>query len=812
MGLRLRYALGTEPFVDEPTTLLVAQAIAHSGLPILPSGLFYGNDLPFSYLAGGLVALFGPNLLLLRLFSVGLSAATMGLVYLAGRRMGSAWLGLWAGLLLALDPAAITWGGRARAYALLAFLVTAAVWLFRTSLAATHDNLPEGRRLGLDGLRRLALLLVVFAAYVHPEAALLWPTLVVGAVLLRGWRWWLQPGRLADLILSGAGLAARYWLQLALAQGQIGGLATITGTRPPLEPAGDWLVRLSGVGPFFLAPHRLPWTLLALLALGCAIWTLRTRRPSRSGDGPLSRPHPRIRAIAYAETCLLLSLSLWLVPLGMVLFLGSTYQSPRYLVMLLPVFALTAAAGLHSGIDRLVGLGLPGSWRIPGSALASVALALVFLPGALTASSMPEKGFQSALEYVGQRWQPGDRLATVAPAYSQVVLGRCDYFTLGSDYEEFVYRDDGGHLVDRWLGSPLVRTAAELRTLLDEPGRTWLVVDETRLRQRFDPGFAQAVWLEMELVEKVEGVMVFATAGAPEPAASHPTDAVFGEKVSLDGYALGGEAHRPADPAWGEVVARPGESLPLTLYWRAVEPVQAEYTIFVHLLGQDGARYGQADGPALDGLQPMAHWLVGETLPDRRSLPLPSDLDPGQYRLVVGLYGRENGDRLPIRTAADRDLGDTYTVDYVRVPGPDETLPSPARTVGADLTGNGDRIRLLGYTLAAQTADPGGQVGLTLYWQALVPVQTDYTAWVHLLGANDQIRGQGDGPLVGGFFPTSYWDPGELVVDERAVAVDADAPPGSYRLVAGLYILSTGQRLSAADGDRLALDEIRIER
>jgi hypothetical protein len=132
--------------------------------------------------------------------------------------------------------------------------------------------------------------------------------------------------------------------------------------------------------------------------------------------------------------------------------------------------------------------------------------------------------------------------------------------------------------------------------------------------------------------------------------------------------------------------------------------------------------------------------------------------------------------------------------------------------VGADLTGNGDRIRLLGYTLAAQTADPGGQVGLTLYWQALVPVQTDYTAWVHLLGANDQIRGQGDGPLVGGFFPTSYWDPGELVVDERAVAVDADAPPGSYRLVAGLYILSTGQRLSAADGDRLALDEIRIER
>jgi len=80
-GLRLHYAVNAEAFVDEPTTLLVARAIADTGRPILPSGLFYGNDLPFSYLAGTVLALTGPDavsgLLVVRLVSVAAATATM---------------------------------------------------------------------------------------------------------------------------------------------------------------------------------------------------------------------------------------------------------------------------------------------------------------------------------------------------------------------------------------------------------------------------------------------------------------------------------------------------------------------------------------------------------------------------------------------------------------------------------------------------------------------------------------------------------------------------------------------------------------
>jgi 4-amino-4-deoxy-L-arabinose transferase-like glycosyltransferase len=796
-ALRVRYAVGAEPFVDEPTTLLVAQAIARSGVPTLPSGLFYGNDLPFSYLAGGLVALFGPHLLVLRLFAVAASAGTLGLVTVAGRRLGSAWVGLWAALLLALDPAAIVWGARARGYALLGLLAFVAVWLFYAGTSAP----------GRDGLRRLGLLVVVLGTFVHPEAALLLPALVLAGGLLRGWRWWLQAGRLAELALASAGVAARYWLQMALAWGQIGGFETIPGSRPPVELAKDWLSGLEGLAPFFLAPERLPWTVLALLALAAVVWS-RARRRGETLEG-------EDRPLVPSAPCLTFSACLWLVPLAMIVLLGSTYQSPRYLTLLLPIFAWVAALGLDGVTGLLVGPGQSHRWRAPAAALGTVALLAAYLPGAVTASGFREKGFQSALEYVGQHWQRGDRVASVAPAYCHLVLGQCDYLTLGLDYEEFVYRGDDGRLVDRWLGSPLVRTAQELGAVLDEVGRLWLVTDESRLRQRFEAAFAQMVWQRMELVAKTDGVMVFVTSERPEPAASHAVDAIWGGEVALTGYDLGWMADRPADPGWGEVMAQPGESLPLTLYWQAAGAVETEYTVFVHLLGPDGQRVAQDDGPPLDGLQPMAHWLAGEGMADRRVLVLPPDLGPGRYRLEVGLYRTTPGgsERLAVTDGTGRELGEALDLDYVRIPAAGEVLPEPERSVQAVLAGDGDEIRLLGYTVAAEVAQPGAKVGLTLYWQAPGPVGADYTVFVHLLDAEDQIRGQGDGLPAHGSYPTSSWDAGEVVVDEHLVAVDSEAAAGSYRLAVGLYLQPSGLRLATYGGeDRLFLDGIRVER
>lgn len=835
-ALRLVYALQAEPFIDEPTTVLVARAIAAGGLPMLPSGLFYGNDLPFSYLAGGAIALAGSraevHLLAIRLLSVGAGVLTIGLVYLAGRRFFSSRAAFLAALFLALSPEAVLWGGRARAYALLGLLAFSAIALYYAGLPVSQTRGARYRRLGLA--------LLVIATFVHPEAALLLPALAVGAGLVNGWRYALgqgrqRPARLAELLLAGVGISARYGLQLALARGWIGGFATVAGSRPPLGWPADWLLRLEGVRPFFLDLERLPWTVLALLALFLAL----RKRGARN------------RASLFFSACL------WLVPLGMLLLLGSTYQSPRYLTMLLPLFALLAGDGLARAVGLLAGWKLLVrvqsriAGRLPGGGKtaprrglepksrepvagreAAVAglVALLLLAGyllpAVAAATYQEKGFQPALEYVAGHRRPGDRVATVAPAFSQFVLGHCDFFALGLDYEEFVYHDEEGRLVDRWLGSPVIRSAGDLEQALDQAGddgqRLWLVTDEVRFRRRFEADFAQTVWQEMELVAKTGGVLVFCSHEAIEPAVEQPLDAAFGGEVALVGYELGrasdqGQAAGLArQPAWGQVVARPGQTLPLTLHWQALTPPRGDYTAFVHLLAADGGRAAQDDGPPLGGLQPTSRWLPGETMPDRRVLdpgqPGFADLAPGLYRIEVGLYSLAGGEgRLPVSSSRGALPGEALILDYVRVPDGDEAPPAPAQRREVLLAGEGDQIRLLGHTLPSTAAQAGGSLDLTLYWQAVERPAVDYTVLLHLLDARGEIWGQGDGPPLGGFYPTSFWDPGEVVADGHTLAIRADAPPGTYRLAAGLYELSSGRRLAGEEGDLVVLAEIEIE-
>jgi 4-amino-4-deoxy-L-arabinose transferase-like glycosyltransferase len=805
-GLRLRYALQPEPFVDEPTTLLVAQAIARTGVPRLPSGFFYGNDLPYSYLMGGLVALVGPSLLAARLLSVAASVLTAGLVYLVGRRVLTPLAGLWGAALLALNPEAILWGGRARAYGLLGLLAFLAAAAFFWGVASDR---PLRRRLGLA--------LLVLSAFVHPEAALLLPAFVLGSLAVRDWRWWLRAGPLCEVALAALGLAARYGLQLALARGLVGGYQTLAGSRPPLQWAVDLPLRVQSVLPFFAEAGRWPLTLLALAALAGAAWRLGHRRP----DG-------RDRAVLFFSACF------WLVPLQMVLFLGSTYQGSRYLNLLLPILALLAARGLEeillaavtlvSWLRRVAGTAETGSRLAPAggsgswpAVLASTVLALLLLallPGALAASATQERGYRSAFEIVARGWQPGDRVATVAPAAGQLLLGRSDYLALGLEYEEFVYRDGSGQLVDRWLGSPLLRSADDLETALAAEGRLWFVVDEMRFRRRFEPAFVRMVWDRMELVGYTAGVLVLRSFPAVEPAVSRPSGALFGEGLLLERYDLGSPANRPAAEGQGDLVAVPGEDLRLTLHWQATRPLAGTLHVFLHVVGEDGQRFAPADGPPLDGVEgalPLDRWLVGETLPDRRSLPLPDGLAPGLYRLEVGLYEPSTGDRLPVAAAEGRVLDGALLLDYFRVAeatGADVPLPQAALSV--DFSGQGDRVRLSGYDLGPGPARAGGSLDLVLYWQRQERLQADYTVFVHLLDDGGRIWGQGDGRPAEGFYPTGLWDPGEIVVDRHQVAIDPGASSGTYQLAVGLYHLPTGRRLGTAVGDAFTLAEIEV--
>jgi hypothetical protein len=120
-----------------------------------------------------------------------------------------------------------------------------------------------------------------------------------------------------------------------------------------------------------------------------------------------------------------------------------------------------------------------------------------------------------------------------------------------------------------------------------------------------------------------------------------------------------------------------------------------------------------------------------------------------------------------------------------------------------------DQVELLGYRLtpgADQQASPGDRLLLTLYWQALRPIEADYKVFVHLSDPREEIWGQDDSQPVNGTFPTTAWSSGQIVVDRHMVEIDPAAPPGSYRLMTGMYDSATAQRLTIPEPSDAVMD------
>lgn len=152
-----------------------------------------------------------------------------------------------------------------------------------------------------------------------------------------------------------------------------------------------------------------------------------------------------------------------------------------------------------------------------------------------------------------------------------------------------------------------------------------------------------------------------------------------------------------------------------------------------------------------------------------------------------------------------------------RIPAGSRAVLSAGRTVSAIW---GDQMELFGFDGARESFAPGEKVSLTLYYRVLRDRDQRYTAFVHLLGPEDEsssgpLQAQYDSEPCHGFFATSSWVPGEIITDRIEVNVPDAAPVGTYRLVTGFYETGTGQRLgasgpSAADHDLVLLAEIEI--
>ena len=102
----------------------------------------------------------------------------------------------------------------------------------------------------------------------------------------------------------------------------------------------------------------------------------------------------------------------------------------------------------------------------------------------------------------------------------------------------------------------------------------------------------------------------------------------------------------------------PGGQLPVTLTWQGLVEMSEDYTVFVQVLDAADRIVGQVDAWPVQGTFPTSQWRPGETVIDPYLVQLSPDLEPGDYRVIVGFYLLATGQRLAVVDAAGNAVDD----------------------------------------------------------------------------------------------------------------------------------------------------------
>jgi hypothetical protein len=91
---------------------------------------------------------------------------------------------------------------------------------------------------------------------------------------------------------------------------------------------------------------------------------------------------------------------------------------------------------------------------------------------------------------------------------------------------------------------------------------------------------------------------------------------------------------------------RHGATVRLNVLWQALESMDEDYTVFVHVVDGEGGIWGQRDTEPQEGEYPTMEWGLGEIVQDRYELQIDVAGPREGYQLVVGMYVTETEERL----------------------------------------------------------------------------------------------------------------------------------------------------------------------
>jgi mannosyltransferase len=741
-GLRFYQINAQSLWNDEGTSVALAQrdlaTITRDAARDIHPPLYY-------WLLSGWVRLVGSSELAVRSLSALLGLLLVALTYATGRVLGAERLGLAASFLAAVNPFQVYYSQEARMYMLAAVLATGAI------LALLRFR--QGGRWPL-----LVALVCLQAAGLYTHYSFVFVLLVLnGAYLLS-----LRPGggarRLGLWVASQAAVVVLYlpWLPTALRQITTWpSPAQTSPLLPALATAWRWLV----LGPTIeVGQAAVPLALAGALAL----WGLA----SLASGWPEGSGHDR----RWPAACL----ALWLgLPVLLIFALGLYREAYlKFLLVASPAVSLMLAAGLVGSRPARLSRAQPAR-RLPHDALRAgqglAALVLLAATGLALGNTYADPAYarddyRGIARYVTAVGRHGDAILLNAPGQQEV----------------FAYYYDGDlpvHPLPETRPLDAEDTAAALEALARPGGRLFAVLWAT---DESDPQRFVESWLDNHAYKALDswyGNVRLVVYSVPQQTPASPervTDVRLsnGDTILLTGYGL-----QPDQLPAGEIVQ-------ITLFWQVDRTPTRRYKVFVHVLDEANQIVGQRDAEPGGGAKLTTLWEAGETVADHHGVLIHPATAPGTYRVEVGLYDAETGERLVTPEGESQ-----VWLEPIQVSRPLAAVPAAALGIARKVNAHLGDLTLLGYDAHklgfAHELDaplgPGDLLHINLYWFAERQPAPGWRLVVALEDGRGQRRASLEAaPVVG--FPTGRWEAGDIWRGQFNLKIPPGTEAGRYRL------------------------------
>jgi uncharacterized membrane protein len=745
------------------------------------------------------ISVLGPSALSVRLLSVLIGVGTIPLLYFAGRRLWGRGGGLLAALLLAISPFHIYYSQEVRMYGLVT-LAGLATLAFTLSWQPGTRRSKSGR--GSLGVWLGYVLAATAALYTQYYAAFMLVALNL-VVFIR----WLRSSPLVEghrrswrgiLPWLGAQVAV---LLLYLPWLWYAGEKLVTYVRFKVTADSDvpqGLVSYLGrhLASFNWGHAEGPlanWWWLGLLPLAVLLAALVCLlRPRYRNNNAADRPESTRRlphVVGWPAVAILLAL------LGCGFVVNRIYpfnppRSERLLLLALPAYLLL----LTSGMLVLWRRGRTMAIWVAASYLLAALVSLGFF---YAVPRYPDDDYRPLVARVRALGLPGDAVVCIHPwqvgyfqAYMPDASSRPALVLTPRQvipYERQLWADDPGLM------------ATDLKSLLDEHGRIWLL--DHRAMSRFleapiEAYLAQQAYPVLGEWYGSHTVLSLFSRGSP---LVQPVTARFGSWLALNGAAL---SPGQVESGWGIVA--------VDLVWQLSAVPNADYMVGLRLVSSSGYIWAQSDVSPGSGLEQFSQWAAGTPRLDHYALLVPAGTPPGDYRVTLRVYRSQDVAVLPV--AFEGGSGGEVVLGTVHVVRPQVPPPAQALTFDWPLQVDfGDRLRLLGINVPETSALlPGEAVQIDLLWQALADPGEDFLPRLQLVDSGDQVVAEVTEKPVANSYPTAWWRSGEVVRDPHSLPIPAQVPAGLYRLTLGLIRAANGTPVQFKPG-RTLVDLARIE-